>query len=204
MHKQFAVVVAALLCGCTHPSPEPVAPPRPASPEPVAEAPASPADLGGEPGATGLTPCPKGAARALLDDCLGGVPPGGSFVVVEEPKPAFGYVCAFFARRGGPRCSEGAVEVIRRWRDDSDPECPKTLTVYWAPYDGSPPVEEQDVPGSHLRMRSFPSDGTQFSFIRLDDHMAEATSCLDAAQQMQAALVAWSAQLMTEDLPSGV
>lgn len=204
MHKEFAVVVTALLCGCTHPSSESVAPPRPASPEPGAEEPPSLAEAGGERSATGPAPCPRGAARAELDECLGDVPPGGSFVLVEEPKPAFGYVCAFFGRQGGPRCSEAAVAVVRRWRDDSDPECPKTLTIYWAPFEGSPFVEEQDVAGRHLRMRSFPSDGTQFSFIRLDDHVAEATSCLEAAQEMQGALADWSAQLMTEDLPSGV
>lgn len=204
MQEHFAVLVVAALCGCTHPSPPSVAPPRPASLEPVAEDPPSPADAGAKPSAIGTTPCAMSTARVELDECLGNVPPGGSFVVVEDPKPAFGYVCAFFGRQGGPRCSEGAVDVIRRWRDDSDPECPKILTIYWAPYDGSPPVQEQDVPDSHLRMRSFPSDGTQFSFIRLERHMAEATSCLEAAQEMQGVLVGWSARLMTEDPLSGI
>ncbi len=138
-----------------------------------------------------------GADRAQLDVCLADVPPDGAFTAVDEPKPPFGYVCVFFGTQQRPQCREGEVHVIRRWRDDSDPDCPKTLTVYWAPHEATPPVDEQDVSGSHLRMRSFPSDGTQFSFTRLDDHMAEATSCLDAAEEMQTELVGWAERLMT-------
>ncbi len=199
MHKQLLLV--ATLCGCSHSAPTPVEPQPHAAPQPVIEASPEPERTRELPDATAASPCPMGAARAQLDLCLADVSPGESFTVVPDPKPAFGYVCVFFGTQQRPRCREGEVDVIRRWKDDNNPECPKALSVYWAPHEGSVPVEAQALPDSHLRLRSFPSDGTQFSFIRLDDYIAEASSCLDAAQPMQTTLIDWSNRLLSERPP---
>lgn len=198
-----STVFATALCGCSRASPGSVEPPPPTLPPAAVEVSSSPTDVGVADPAPQEATCPRGAARDQLDACLAEISPSNTFVAVEDPPSAFGYVCVLFGTQGNPRCREGEVVVIRRWRDNRDPDCPKTLTVYWAPMEGSPSAEEQDVPDSHLRMRSFPSDGTQFSFIRLDDHMAEATSCLDATEAMQALLVDWSTRLMTEHPATG-
>jgi len=203
MHKPL--MFAAVLCGCTHhPAPHPVEPQPAVAPDFAAKSAPEPADAKVDSSAPEASPCSMGGARIQLDACLAEIPPGGSFAAQEDAKPPFGYVCVFFGAMGRPRCGDGDIDVIRRWQDESDPECPKALTLYWAPNEGTPPVETHPVPDSHLRMRSFPSDGTQFSFIRLDDYIAEATSCLDAAQPMQAALTGWATRLMTERPPPNV
>ena len=130
-----------------------------------------------------------------LDACLAQVAPeGDGWTKAPEPYPPEGYFCAFFGTRG-PACVEGEATAFASWGDAADEGCRRTMTVHRAPLEAptAPPTEE--VPGSALRIRYFDTDGRHYAWIRVEDHVVEATSCANRQEESRSDAVRWATAL---------
>lgn len=140
-----------------------------------------------------VAPCVRPLKRTRLDACLKDVVPRGEvWARVRPPFPPEAYFCVYFGSLEQPRCNEGDAEAVETWVDASDGGCRKTMTVYWAPMESPKTPRGEVVPGTRLRIRQFDTDGSWFAFIRVNDHVVEATSCVGGAQELRAAAVEWA------------
>lgn len=146
--------------------------------------------------------CVEFEAWQERDACLAALPPSSSFEAVSESGEPFGYICSFFGGVGGkPRCSEsGNVRVLARWIDPAAP-CPFTLSLYFAPMQppsGPGSALGEGAPGQPLEPLLWPSDGSVFGYLRLDNFVLEADTCEGREATVTDALEKWGQALQPQ------
>lgn len=140
---------------------------------------------------------------AARETCLAAVTPAGMEHDAKEEEP-FGYVCVLFGM-GRAQCTHGSVRAVKRWVDTARPKCPLHLAVYHAPMQnprGAAADLANGSPEQKLTPLIWPSDGSVFGYVRVDDYVLEAQTCDERGAEVETKLVDWATEFQPLLFPS--